>query len=330
MKLLLIIFISFVFKISAQQISAVAFTDTSDYLIGDYINYNLKVEYDKNIKIEKPEILNKLSNVDVIREEPPVYKEENGKKVSIFRIIISRYDSSRVTIPAITINYRVGKDTLKKTAPVYNSDNQLVSDSTLKQVSSDSVSFTVHSMKVAKNEDIKDIKNPLTIPLNWKIISMWILIGLILIGIFIFLYRRYKKKKSGKVIEKKIIILPPHIAALKALDELEKKQLWQKGMIKEYHSEITEIIRKYFAEKFYLPALELTTSEALDALRKRNDAKNILEITSSFLNNADLVKFAKFQPFESVNEEMMQQAKEIVNKTSHSSVVENETEEVNV
>jgi exoribonuclease R len=33
------------------------------------------------------------------------------------------------------------------------------------------------------------------------------------------------------------------------------------------------------------------------------------------LNNADLVKFAKFNPIASVNEEMMIQAKEIVNHT---------------
>ena len=40
-----------------------------------------------------------------------------------------------------------------------------------------------------------------------------------------------------------------------------------------------------------------------------------MDITSQFLNNADLVKFAKFIPLETVNKEMMTQAREIVNKT---------------
>ncbi len=41
----------------------------------------------------------------------------------------------------------------------------------------------------------------------------------------------------------------------------------------------------------------------------------VLEITSGFLNNADMVKFAKFIPMNDINEEMMKQAYEIVNTT---------------
>ncbi|MFI5238050.1 MAG: hypothetical protein ACHQLA_08935, partial [Ignavibacteriales bacterium] len=91
--------------------------------------------------------------------------------------------------------------------------------------------------------------------------------------------------------------------------------LWQKGMVKEYHSKITGIVRGYFEERFNLPALELTTSEQMQQLNKVSSAESILIITNEFLNNADLVKFAKFQPLPSVNETMMKQAKEIVTQT---------------
>ncbi len=209
-------------------------------------------------------------------------------------------------------------------------NSNLVQDSTLKQVSSNPVSFVIHLMKVNKQEDIKDVKSPVTIPLDWKLIVLFILIGLIIIGAIIYFYRRYKKKKAGVVVEKKIIVQPPHVIAIASLNRLEEKQLWQKGKVKEYHSEITEIIRKYFEDRFNLPALELTTSEAIDALRKRKEAEIILDITNSFLNNADLVKFAKFQPLVEVNEEMMAQAREIVNKTAKAAAPEIKKEEVNV
>jgi len=114
------------------------------------------------------------------------------------------------------------------------------------------------------------------------------------------------------------------------LDNLEKEQLWQKGLIKDYHSNITGIVRGYFEDRFELPALELTTSESMNELRKVSEAEIIFGTTNKFLKNADLVKFAKFIPLDSVNEEMMVQAKEIVNKTI---AVEKETveqEEVNV
>ena len=46
-----------------------------------------------------------------------------------------------------------------------------------------------------------------------------------------------------------------------------------------------------------------------------HSANIIIEITYDFLSNADLVKFAKFKPMASINEEMMKQATEIVEKT---------------
>lgn len=100
------------------------------------------------------------------------------------------------------------------------------------------------------------------------------------------------------------------------LDQLDREQLWQKGFVKEYHSRITEIIREYFEKRFGLPALELPTSEQLELLKRIPDAQQIFSLTESFLSNADLVKFAKFVPIDGVNQEMMKQAVEIVNKTA--------------
>jgi hypothetical protein len=50
-------------------------------------------------------------------------------------------------------------------------------------------------------------------------------------------------------------------------------------------------------------------------LSERRDAFNILETAEQFLSNADLVKFAKYKPLSAVNNEMMKQAYEIIEKT---------------
>jgi replicative DNA helicase len=109
--------------------------------------------------------------------------------------------------------------------------------------------------------------------------------------------------------------IPLHQLTLRKLDQLEKEELWQKGFVKDYHSKITDIIREYFEKQFGLPALERTTTESLKLLSKHPQGIKVIDITSQFLSNADLVKFAKFTPLENVNREMMTQAKEIVNKT---------------
>jgi hypothetical protein len=292
----------------SQSISAKASVDSTVYLIGDYIHYRININYDKSIKIIPPVIEDSLKDVDLIKVDNPVYAENNGGKSATFEFILSKYDSADVTIPPIDIYYRVGKDTLSQAGID-------AADASLKYVQANPVQFSVRLVKVDLQKGIKDVKPPQKIPLDWKIIMLWILIILIVLGVLYYLYKRYKRNKSNQPVIRKEIKLPPHVIALNTLHTLDEKKLWQNGKIKEYHSEITEIIRKYFSERFGLHALELTTSETMELLRTTKDTEVIRDITESFLNNADMVKFAKFSPLGSVNEEMMKQAVEIVEKT---------------
>jgi len=284
-------------NLSAQSISVLASVDSSDYLVGDYINYTLEIRAEKNIEVTAPFIRDSLKLVEVIKEIPPQSKEEQNIKSYKFSYEISYYDSGSVTISPIAVRYKI-----------QGSDEEKI-------VLSNPVTFSVHTLQVDQQADIKDVKDPLTIPLDWKFILLIVLIALLVAAIAYYLYRRYKKKKAEQPVKKKIIKIPAHVRALSALDNLENEKLWQKGMVKEYHSSITGIIRGYFEERFNLPALELTTSEQMQQLRRVPGAENILETTNEFLNNADLVKFAKFIPLPSVNEAMMKQAKDIVNST---------------
>lgn len=295
-------------NLSAQSISALASVDSSDYLVGDYINYTLEIRAEKNVEVTFPFIRDSLKQVEIIKELPPQTKEEQNIKSYNLSYVISYYDSGSVTISPIAVRYKVQGSNEEKI------------------VLSNPVTFSVHTLPVDLQADVKDVKDPLTIPLDWKFILLIVLIVLVILAAAYYFYRRYKKKKAEQPVKKKIIRIPAHVRALSALDNLENEKLWQKGMVKEYHSRITGIIRGYFEERFNLPALELTTSEQIQQLRKVPGAEHILETTNEFLNNADLVKFAKFIPLPSVNEEMMKQAKEIVNNTASTEPVQVEEE----
>lgn len=312
-KILIITLMFFPFQnLSAQIISAAASTDTTDYLVGDLITYEIEVVAKKNIRLFPPSITDSLKTVEFISSDKPVVTETDDSRTTLFKYTLAGYDSVNVVIPAIPVEY------------------QIAGDSTIRKINTGPVSFTVHTVPVKTNEDIKDVKKPLKIPFDWKWLLLWIAIGIILLAAAYYFYRRYKQKKSEIIPEKKIIKIPPHVRAFAALDELERDQLWQKGRIKEYHSKLTEIVRAYFEERFNLPALELTTTEALQRLGNVGEAKDIIEITHNFLTNADLVKFAKFKPIESVNEEMMKQAREIIKRTIPKEIEITEPEEVNV
>ena len=300
-SLIILILISFAALNSfAQGISAKAETDTTDYLVGDYINYTITVTHDKNIRVFDPSVRDSIKQLSILKSEPAAEQEVNGKTVTVFKYVLSGYDSAKVLIPPVPVHYKAQGDTALRT--VYTNP----------------FNVTIHTLQVDTKKDIKDVKKPITIPLDWKIILLWALIILIVLFILFYLYRRYKRKKAAFIPEKKIIKLPPEVTAVNALKILEEEKLWQKGMIKEYHSRITEIIRRYFEERFKLPAMEMTTSEAMEQLRTRKETESIRDITYSFLSNADMVKFAKFTPMSSVNEEMMKQAYEIVRSTTPS------------
>ena len=283
--------------VQAQTISVSASTDTTDYLVGDYIQYNIEVVTNKNIQLLQPTFPDSLSQLELISVEEPVIIEDDNSKTINYGFILAGFDSISATIPLVVIEYRSAEDTLYK------------------RIACDSLTVNIHTVAVSKAEEIKDVKSPILIPFDWIWLFLWIILAVIAVIVGKYLYKKYKLKKSEEPIKKRLVKIPAHVTAIKALNYLEKEQLWQKGFVKEYHSRITEIIRTYFEERFNLAAMELTTTESMLQLSNIKEAVNISDLTFNFLTNADLVKFAKFQPLESVNNEMMTQANDIVQNT---------------
>ena len=293
-SILILISLTFVY---AQNITVSATTDTSIYKIGDYIKYQIEITHVKGVITYLPSVKDSIKTLEYIQTLPPEKKEVDNKVIERYNFIFSKYDSSQVTISSITIEYVD------------------LGGSTRRSIKTNPITITVRTIPVNVQEDIRDVKEPMKLPLNW------LLIGLIVLGIFAllvasyFIFQYYKKKNALKeniILEVKI---PPHETALAKLLELEQKKLWQNGFVKQYHSEVTEIVRQYFEDRFNFRALEMTSAEILAVLSYMEEGKKIVGISDNFFSNADLVKFAKFEPMPKVNEEMMRQAYEIVNQT---------------
>lgn len=280
-------------SLHAQQISVKAVTDSSKYKVGDYITYKLEFVYDKNIRIDYPSVKDSVKNLEFIKEELPA-KSESDKKVMENRVyIFSKYDSSIVNIPSYKVYYTDGK--------------------TSNFVTVNPVTLTVEKIAVDTTKDIQDVKPPVEIPFNWvlALIIFGIAAALAITGYYLYKYYKSRNQPKPKPEPK----IPPYELALIQLKTLDEKQLWQKGDIKEYHSEITEIVRRYFEARFGFLALEMTTGEVLKCLEQSREGFAVKKLTDKFLGNADLVKFAKFVPMPSVNSEMMEQAVQIVTLT---------------
>lgn len=285
-------------RLNAQSLEVFATTDTTDYLVGDYIKYRIELTYDEGIRIDSIFVKDSVKVLDFISEKP-VQRVSRGDKIYEARdYIFSMYDSSTVTIPEIPIKFYLKGE--KEPSVLYTNE----------------VTINVRTLPVDPNADIRDVKAPLKIQLDWLFIAIIVLIVIIIAFITYYLYKKYRAKQNGEEKIIKRIVVPPHKEALNKLYDLKERKLWQRGMVKEYHSEITGIMREYFEKRFRFNALEMTTSEIVAELRKINEAGIVLDTVRSFLDNADLVKFAKFEPMPSVNEEMMEQAIDVVRKTA--------------
>jgi hypothetical protein len=175
-------------------------------------------------------------------------------------------------------------------------------------------SATQDSLAVAPIKTI--IEEPLTIEdFTLPLIALGILIASIAL---IYFFR--SRRKDPSIHEATAIKEPAHVIARRKLYELRDKELWQKGEIKNYQSELTYIIREYIENRYDIRALEMTTYEILNAIPKEVDQqqlKNILQI-------ADMVKFAKADPPVDIHSRFMDMAMKIVEDTKQ---IENPTEE---
>jgi hypothetical protein len=144
---------------------------------------------------------------------------------------------------------------------------------------------------------IADIKPLMNAKFDWqsfyRICLILFLIQVVLV-IAYFLIKKYWQKAVGAD-EVSLPKLPPHVIALSKLDALKQEKLWQKGRPKEFHTELTEILRQYIEDVFKINSLEMTSDEILDHLRSlRFEQKAVYSSLKQILQLADLVKFAKW------------------------------------
>ncbi len=179
--------------------------------------------------------------------------------------------------------------------------------------------LNVQSVILEEGAELKDIKQPMEALIGWSDIWPWLL-GIILLTLIFFLIKRYiLSKKEVIKIKKPKVIIPADITALQELTKLDQAQVWQAGNVKEYHSEISEIIRRYTENRFNFIALELATEEIIRELKSKVNNEQLASITI-ILQRADLAKFAKSKPEETENKESMQLAKHFVAQTKQKQI----------
>lgn len=148
---------------------------------------------------------------------------------------------------------------------------------------------------------------------DWLYYYWWIIL-IALLAVAAIIYALLKYKKEGHILPRK----PepsPYVVAKKSLLALKEKNLWERGMEKEYFTELTEILRVYLYKSFGINAMEMTSRQILASLQRSEELRDKRPYFKQILSMADFVKFAKVRPLPEDNIEAYDNALRFVEET---------------
>lgn len=190
-----------------------------------------------------------------------------------------------------------------------------------RKLDSEAKLVTVYStISNPETEEIRHMKESINI--NYSLFDamldnwLWILMGVLVITLSFIGIRSISPKENIEVapLEPKEPVIPPYDLAIQKFDKLEARQLWQTGELKQYHSEISYILREFLEGQLSISALENTSGEIIQALAKFNFGSSLIGQLKTLLTLTDLVKFAKQQPSEKENRQLIIDAMKVVNE----------------
>lgn len=265
-------------SLTAQQKQLSTSLDKTKNKIGAEFKLTLKTTVDTSARVVFPK-LKTLGALEVINSYKIDTVAQGSRHELIKKYGLTQFDSGQYKIPSIKV--------LINNKPFY----------------SDSLRVEVNSVQVdTLRQKMYDIKPIAAAPSDYSWIWKWLIAVSILVGLTWFFYRFIKNRQKKKIEEE--VYKTPIEKATQLLNTLEQKQLWQKGEIKEYYSELTNIARNYIEEAIEIPAMESTTAELIEALQRASVKKKMtltpetVENLQRVLQQADLVKFAKSKPLD--------------------------------
>lgn len=274
--------------------------DTTSILVGSQTNVRLSVECDENTKVLWPEIGDTLRiEIEVLEKSPVDTIALDNDRVSYKQVLkITSFDSGYYAVPPF--RFVIDPDGIQQ------------------ELETMAHLLEVHTIQVDTTQAFKDIAPIHEVPISFVEVVPWLLIGIAVVALIIFINILFKRRKSneGQITVRRKPQIPPYKQALDDLDALKEKQLWQNGDLKGYYQGITDIFRFYLEQEFGVNAVEMTTSDILEQTAP-HEHLNIFALQIHMLfTESDMVKFAKSKPGPDDHENIWSNAKQIIQETN--------------
>lgn len=285
--------------LTAQQVTVKSSIDSSMMWIGNQTWLRFEVSQPKGTSVKMPlfsdTIKGGLDIVELAKTDTTI--SPDGVTIVSQNYLVTAFEDSLLYIPPFP--FVVNDDTIWSQALSLKVVQPFVIDTA--------------------NIQLADIKGVYTPKIYWKgflKIAGIILLILALLALAFIIIRKYilKRPVFGPPAPK--VVLPAYVTALSKLERIKQEKMWQQGRIKEFHTELTDIIREYIEGNFDLNAPEMTSEEILEHFHYlRFEDKTAYASLQQLLQLADLVKFAKWTAMPDENELSLLNAYLFVNQT---------------
>lgn len=160
-------------------------------------------------------------------------------------------------------------------------------------------------------KDLRPPKGPIEVPRPWW---PWAVAAASVLVAALLLYRRFRRREEAAAVTAPP--LPPHVLALRRLDELSRRTLADPEAVKAFYYDLSMAVREYIEGRFGLRAPERTTEEFLEEASASSafsvDHRLLL---GDFLARCDLVKYAKHLPARGEAESAIAAARRFLGET---------------
>jgi len=308
-------FLSFIFlailSLSSYAQEVQVSIDTNAILIGEQVKVNIDYQFPSNQEGYFPFLPDSLGpNLEIVERSNIDTSFIDGKTRFYQELNVTAFDSGYFVLPAFSFGYK----------------GEL--DSAIQVIVSDPHLINVFSVVADTTQAIKPLVGPMSEPYTLMEILPWILFVLALGALIFAAFYFYRKKQKKPLFKKEEPKIPADEKALDDLARLRLKKLWQAGKIKDYYSELTDIVRIYIEERFDVAAVEMTTQDIMDGLRNHAINDEVRQKLTESLELADLVKFAKANPTALENDTCLNYGIDFVNETKKVETKKQEGEEV--
>ncbi len=163
-----------------------------------------------------------------------------------------------------------------------------------------------------------DLKPPEEVAVrSWRL--LYLLAGILAATALAYgLYRLWKRPRAAP----RVPVAAPkplHARTLEKLEALRAEDLPGQGRVREYYFRLSEILRGYLGERYSFEALESTSTELLEALRKRVTPGLPMDAFIQFIHESDMAKFAKAPLGQDACKRALELAYSLVNDTTNAS-----------